>query len=158
MSQSKNGEGDSISNVRSTKIRHFVQLTYFDLASSQHRIGAALHPGDCFVHVLDFPEPETGDQPARVGERPVDNRTAGTIERNTLAPRRGRKAVTSLSNLDTTPLDERSFVYRITSKVTSILTGVLSGRLTTPTTERTDSLSTPKTSRKSSEAPSATFG
>ena len=52
---------------------------------------AALHPGDRLVHVLDFPEPEAGDQLAGLGERTIDDRTAGTIERNTLAPRRGFK-------------------------------------------------------------------
>jgi hypothetical protein len=44
------------------------------------------------VHVLDFPEPEAGDQLAGIGERPVDDRTAGTIERNTLALRGGKEA------------------------------------------------------------------
>jgi len=49
----------------------------------------ALHPGDRLIHVLDFPEPEAGDQL----ERPVDDGTAGTIERNTLALRGRLEAV-----------------------------------------------------------------
>ena len=31
--------------------------------------------GDRLVHVLDFPEPEAGDQLAGFGERPVDDRS-----------------------------------------------------------------------------------
>ena len=56
---------------------------------------AALHPGDRLVHVLDFPEPEAGDQPAGLDERPIDDRAAGTIEHNRLALRGGLKAVGS---------------------------------------------------------------
>src|ERR1700730_17308248 len=77
----------------SSQISHLVQRPDFDLARSRHRIGAALHPGDRLVHVPDFPEPEAGDQLACCGERPVDDRTAGTIERNTLALRGGFQAV-----------------------------------------------------------------
>ena len=73
----------------SSQISHLVQRPDFDLARSRHRIGAALHPGDRLVHVLDFPEPEAGDQLAGFGERPVNDRTAGTIERNTLACEEG---------------------------------------------------------------------
>src|SRR3984893_17061590 len=77
----------------SSQISHLVQRPDFDLARSRHGIGAALHPGDRLVHVLDFPYPETGDQLAGLGERPVDDRTAGTIERNTLALRGGLEPV-----------------------------------------------------------------
>src|ERR1700682_3725970 len=77
----------------SSQISHLVQRPDFDLARSRHGIGAALHPGDRLVHVLDFPEPEAGDKLAGFGERPVDDRTAGTIERNTLALRGGLEAV-----------------------------------------------------------------
>ena len=38
-------------------------------------------------------EPETVDQIAGVGKRLVNNRTGGTIERNTLFLRRGPKAI-----------------------------------------------------------------
>lgn len=76
----------SPSGVRlSLQIRHLVERPDFDLARSRHGIGAALHPGDRLAHVLDFPKPEAGDQLAGLGERSVDDRTAGTIERNTLA-------------------------------------------------------------------------
>jgi hypothetical protein len=68
----------------SSQISHLVRRPDFDLAWSRHGIGAAPHPGGRLVHVLDFPEPEAGDQLAGPGERPVDDRTAGTIERNTL--------------------------------------------------------------------------
>ena len=64
----------------SSQISHLVQPPDFDLARSWHGIGAALHPGDRLVHVLDFPEPETGDQLAGRCKRSVDDRTAGTIE------------------------------------------------------------------------------
>src|SRR6202040_1395845 len=77
----------------SSQINHLVQRPDFDLARSRHGIGAALHPGDRLVHVLDFPEPEAGDQLAGLGERAVDDRTAGTIERNTLALGGGLEAV-----------------------------------------------------------------
>src|SRR5882672_5510230 len=77
----------------SSQISHLVQWPDFDLARSRHGIGAALHPGDRLVHVLDFPEPEAGDQLACRGERTVDNRTAEAIERNTLALRGGLEAV-----------------------------------------------------------------
>src|ERR1700682_5034374 len=77
----------------SSQISHLVQRPDFDLARSRHGIGAALYPGDRLVHVFDFPEPEAGDQLAGFGERPVDDRTAGTIERNTLALREGLEAV-----------------------------------------------------------------
>src|SRR5262245_41819230 len=76
-----------------TQINHLVQRPNFDLARSRHRIGAALHPGDRLVHVLDFPEPEARDQLAGFGERPVDDRTEETIKRNTLALRGGLEAV-----------------------------------------------------------------
>src|ERR1700722_962261 len=75
------------------QIRHLVQRPDFDLARYWHGIGAALHPGDRLVHVLDFPEPEAGDHFLRLGERAVDDRTAGTIERNTLALRGGLESV-----------------------------------------------------------------
>src|SRR6266568_4872441 len=82
------------SSVRfSLQVGHLVQRPDFDLARSRHGIGAALHPGDRLVHVFDVPEPEAGDQLAGLGERPVDDRTAGTIERNTLALRGGLEAV-----------------------------------------------------------------
>jgi hypothetical protein len=67
------------------------------------RISISLGPGmglgqrftqaNRLVDVLDFPEPEAGDQLAGLGERTVDDRTAGTIERNTLALRGGLEAV-----------------------------------------------------------------
>ena len=82
------------SGVRfSSQISHLVQRPDFDLPPSRHGIGAALHPGDRLIHVLDFPEPEAGDQLAGLGERPVDDRAAGTIERNTLALRGPLEAV-----------------------------------------------------------------
>jgi hypothetical protein len=82
------------SGVRvSSQISHLVQRPDFDLTPSRHGIGAALHPGDRLIHVLDFPEPEAGDQLAGLGERPVDDGTAGTIERNTLALRGPLEAV-----------------------------------------------------------------
>jgi hypothetical protein len=68
----------------SSRISHLVQRPDFDLARSRHGIGAALHPGERLIQVLDFPEPEAGDQLAGLGERPVADGTAGTIERNTL--------------------------------------------------------------------------
>src|SRR3954454_18178003 len=77
----------------SSQIGHLVQRPDFDFTRSRHGIGAALYPGDRLIHVLDFPEPEAGDQLAGLGERPVDDRTAGTIERDTLALRRWREAV-----------------------------------------------------------------
>jgi hypothetical protein len=40
-------------SVAST-ISHLVQRPDFDLARSRHGIGAALHPGDRLVHVLDL--------------------------------------------------------------------------------------------------------
>ncbi len=67
------------------QISYLVQRPDFYLARSGHGIRAALHPGHRLVHVLDFPEPITGDQLPGVGKRPVDNGTTGTIKRNTLA-------------------------------------------------------------------------
>src|ERR1700730_6754585 len=76
----------------SSQISRLVQRPYLDLARSRHRIGAALHPRDRLAHALDFPEPEARDQLACRGERSVDDRAAGTIERNTLAVRGGLEA------------------------------------------------------------------
>src|ERR1700732_4564091 len=77
----------------SSQISHLVQWPDFDLARPRHGIGAALHPGDRLVHVPDFPEPEASDQLAGFGKPPVDDGTAGTVERNTLALRGGLEAV-----------------------------------------------------------------
>src|SRR5271169_1377107 len=77
----------------SSQISHLVQRPDFDLARSRHGIGAALYPGDRLVHVLDVPKPEPGDQLAGFGERPVDDRAAGTMERNTLTLRGGLESV-----------------------------------------------------------------
>ena len=67
------------------EVSNLEQRPDLDLAWSRHGIGTALHPGDCLVHVLDLPEPETGDQLAGLGERPVDDGAAGAIERDALA-------------------------------------------------------------------------
>src|SRR6185437_17043964 len=75
------------------QISHLVKRPDFDLARSRQGIGAAPHPGDRLVHVLDFPEPEACDQFAGLGERPVDDGAPGTIERNTLALRGGLESV-----------------------------------------------------------------
>ena len=76
-------------SVPSLEVGHLVERADFDLAGARHGVGAALHPGDGLVHVLDFPEPEAGDHLLGLGERSVDDRTAGTIERNTLTFRFG---------------------------------------------------------------------
>ena len=60
--------------VLSPQIIHLVDGTDFDFAGLGHGIRAALHPGEGFVHVLDLPEPETGDEFASVREGAVDDR------------------------------------------------------------------------------------
>src|SRR5580692_228337 len=77
----------------SLQISHLVQRPDFDLARSRHGIGTALYPSDRLVHVLDLPDPEAGDQLAGLGERPVDDPAAWTVERDTLALRGGLEAV-----------------------------------------------------------------
>src|SRR5580765_7490251 len=67
------------------EVGHLEQRPDLDLARSRHGIGAALHPRDRLVHVLDLPEPETGDQFLGLGERPVDDGAAGAIERDAFA-------------------------------------------------------------------------
>src|SRR4051812_5908094 len=47
---------------RLAEIGHLVNRPDFDLARAGHRVGAALRPFDRLGHVLDLPEPETGDQ------------------------------------------------------------------------------------------------
>jgi hypothetical protein len=42
---------------------------------------------------LDFPEPETSDQLAGIGERAVDNCATGPVERNALAFRGSRETL-----------------------------------------------------------------
>ncbi len=39
-----------------------IQRSYLDFARPRHGVGAALGPGEGFVHVLDVPEPEAGDE------------------------------------------------------------------------------------------------
>ena len=43
-----------VSSFASSQVSHLVQRPDFDLARSRHGIGAALHPGDRLVHVLDL--------------------------------------------------------------------------------------------------------
>src|SRR6188508_3170078 len=66
------------------EISRLVEGPDLDLALARHRIGAALRPGHGLVHVLDLPDRKADDQLARLGERPVDNRAAGTIEDDAL--------------------------------------------------------------------------
>jgi len=75
------------------KISHLIQWSNFNLAWPWHRIGAAFHPGDGLIHVLDFPKPETGNQFPDCGERSIDDRTTGTIECNSLSLRGRLKAI-----------------------------------------------------------------
>lgn len=57
------------------------------------------------------------------------------------------------------PRPDRGAVFHSASSSTSSTsTGMPRGRLTTPRTIRPDSISVPKTLRRSSDAPSATFG
>lgn len=79
----------------STQISRFEEWSDFNFARPRHGIWAALYPGNRLVHILDFPEPETGDQFPCLGKRPVDERATGTIERNTLSVRRRLEAVGS---------------------------------------------------------------
>src|SRR5215217_4830912 len=67
----------------------------FDLARAGHRIGAALYPRDCLGHVLDLPEPETGDQLAGLGKRAVNDGAAWAVKGHALALRRGLQPFTS---------------------------------------------------------------
>src|SRR3954468_20974469 len=57
----------------------------FDFRPAAER--CALQPLDRFVHRLDVPQPEAGDQLLRFGERSVDHRAFGTGEPDALAPR-----------------------------------------------------------------------
>lgn len=76
-------------NVRfSAQISRLVKRADFDLARSRHRTGAAPRPGDGFFHVLDLPQPETGNQFPSFGERPIDDGAVGAIERDALPVRR----------------------------------------------------------------------
>jgi hypothetical protein len=56
-----------------------------------------------------MPEPEAGDHLLGLGERFVDDRPAGTIERNTLALRGGLEAVGHAHDAGIAQLVERSF-------------------------------------------------
>src|SRR5690242_12050850 len=69
----------------SLQVGGFVQRPDLDLARPGHGVRAALHPGDRLVHVLDLPQPEAGNQLARVGKRPVTDYAARAIERHALA-------------------------------------------------------------------------
>src|SRR5579864_4851973 len=80
------------SGVRtSSQISALVERPDFDLARSRHRIGAALHPGDRLVDVLDVPEPEAGDQLAGRREGPVDNVRPGPSNATRLPCEEGLK-------------------------------------------------------------------
>src|SRR4051812_30805859 len=57
----------------------------FDFRPAAER--CALQPLDRFVHRLDVPQPEAGDQLLRFSERSVDHRAFGTGEPDALAPR-----------------------------------------------------------------------
>src|SRR5690606_38488823 len=67
------------------EILDLIKRTDLDLARPGHGNGAALHPGDGFVHVLDLPEPVAGNQLAGRGEGPVDHRAARPVEPDALA-------------------------------------------------------------------------
>src|SRR4029077_4970809 len=45
-----------------------------DLARARHGVGATLYPLDGLGHVLDLPEPETGDELLRLGRGAIDDR------------------------------------------------------------------------------------
>ena len=66
------------------QIRRLVERPDFDLAPARHGIGGTLGPGHGLVHVLDLPDREAGDQLAALGERPVDDRAAGTFANDAL--------------------------------------------------------------------------
>src|SRR6201991_1717980 len=68
-------------------VGHLIKRADLDFARPWHGIGTTLHPCDRFVHVLHFPEPESGDQLAGLGERTVVNRTVGAVKCDTLALR-----------------------------------------------------------------------
>src|SRR5829696_5940954 len=65
----------------------------FDVAWAGHRVRAALHPCDRLFHVLDLPQPKSGDELAGFGEGPVDHGTAYAVEGHALALRRRLQAL-----------------------------------------------------------------
>src|SRR4029079_14610680 len=70
-------------------------LSDFDLAFALHWIRAALHPLDRFFLRLALPEPKTGNQFLRLGERPLDDRAILSGEPNTRALRARLEALAS---------------------------------------------------------------
>src|SRR5438067_899978 len=67
----------------------FKHRANLDLSVLVVGIGAALDPSDRLLHGLHLPEPETGKQLFRLGERPVDDHAARSGEPNALALRAG---------------------------------------------------------------------
>src|SRR5690242_15228293 len=62
------------------EISRLVERSNFNLARAWHWIGAAFYPGHRVVHVLDGPDPVTGDQLLGFGERTIDHHAVGTVE------------------------------------------------------------------------------
>src|ERR1700685_775358 len=64
-----------------------------DLARTDRQdVGAARHPGQRLVHVLDLPDREDGDHLARLGEGPVDDRALVAIHDDALGLGAGLEA------------------------------------------------------------------
>src|SRR6185295_16396527 len=73
------GRRESLGGHELGHVRRLEERPDFDLALARHVIGGPLRPGHRLVHVLDLPDREAGDQLAGLGERPVDDSTAGTF-------------------------------------------------------------------------------
>ena len=99
------------------QVLYVLDRSDLDLARSQHRIRAALHPCDGLVRRSYIPEPESGDQFSSRGERSRDDLAARAGERNTRGVGREQKAENLFNGQKAAvrprgPLDTRSAAGR----------------------------------------------
>src|SRR5690606_38383248 len=78
---------------RIAEILHLIEGADLELARPGHRIRAAFGPGHRLVHVLDLPDPVTGDQFTRLREGAVAHGPLGAVEGDPLASGRGLEPV-----------------------------------------------------------------
>src|SRR4051812_36600092 len=78
------GRRELVGRQKPRQIRRLQERPDLDLAPAGHGIGAALRPGHGLVHVLDLPDREARDQLLGLGERPVDDGAAATVEGDAL--------------------------------------------------------------------------
>jgi hypothetical protein len=78
--QSANLRGQGFAEIGG--VEHRADL---DLARAGHGVGATLDPLHGLGHVLDLPEPETGDELPRLGKGAIDDSTLLPVEGDLLA-------------------------------------------------------------------------